>query len=104
MGETEDFEWDDVKDEANRLNRGLPLPMASRLFDGRPRTDTLSRKSPPGETRFETLALFEGRVLFCVWQWRGERRRIISLRVAERSERRAYQEAVGGGGPAREDG
>ena len=103
MGETEDFEWDDVKDAINRTERGLPLPIAARLFDGRPRVDNVSVKSPPGETRFETMAEFEGRVLFCVWMWSGERRRIVSLRIAHRSERRAYQETIARGRSSRQD-
>lgn len=103
MGETDDPEWDDTKDAANRENRGLPFPLAAALFDGRPRADAVSLKSPPDEPRFETMAAFEGRVLFCVWTWNGERRRIISLRMAHRSERRAYEKAIGGGGAARQD-
>lgn len=103
MGETDDLEWDDGKDAANRANRGLPLPFAALLFDGRRRVDDVSVKSPDGEVRFETLAEYDGRVLFCVWKWNGERRRIISLRIAHRSERRAYQEAIGGGRSSRKD-
>lgn len=101
MGETDDFEWDDDKDAANRANRGLPLPLAARMFDGRVKIEDLSTKSPDGEPRFETMAEVEGRVLFCVWHWKNERRRIISLRMAHRSERRAYQEAIGRGGSSR---
>jgi len=103
MGETDDLEWDDRKDEANRDARGLPLPLAAFLFDGRPRVDDVSVKAPDGEVRFETLAEYDGRVLFCVWKWNGERRRVISLRIAHRSERRAYQEAIGRGRSSRKD-
>ena len=95
MGETDDFEWDDVKDEATRAKRDLSLAAASRLFDGRVRLERVSPKSPPNEVRYITIAEIEGRVLFCVWTWRGLRRRVISLRPAKRSERSAYQEATG---------
>ncbi len=101
MGETDDFEWDDDKDAANRAKRGLPLLFAALMFDGREKTEDLSDKSPEDEARFETVAPAAGRVLFCVWHWRNGRRRIISLRVANRSERRAYQEAIGRGGSSR---
>jgi uncharacterized DUF497 family protein len=94
LDETDEIEWDDMKDAANRRVRGLPLPLAAMLFDGRLRLDAISRKSPAGETRFETIAEHEGTVLFCVWKWNGERRRIISFRIAHRSERRAYKEAI----------
>jgi len=96
MGETDDLEWDDSKDAANRAKHGLPLSISGRLFDGRPRLDRQSPKSPEAELRFETLAAIGEDVLLCVWTWRKGRRRAISLRMAKRSERRAYQEAIGG--------
>lgn len=96
MGETDDFEWDDDKDAANRAKHGLPLSISPRLFDGRPRLDRRSVKPPQTELRFETFAALGEDVLLCVWTWRGRKRRAISLRTAEQSERRAYQEAIGG--------
>src|SRR5689334_15867048 len=96
MGEAEDIEWDDGKDQLNRSKHGMPLVLAAFLFDGRPRLDRISRRSPDEEIRFETIAEREGDVLLCVWTWRGRQRRLISLRYANRSERRAYQKAVGG--------
>jgi uncharacterized DUF497 family protein len=94
VGETDDLEWDDVKERENVAERGLPFAFASLIFDGRPRIEAVSRKSLPEETRFEVMAEVDGRVLFCVYVWRGEKRRVISLRVAKRKERRAYQEAI----------
>lgn len=100
MVEMEDLEWDDAKDAANRAKHGLPLAFAIFVFDGRLRYE---RPSPQhksgGEFRVEAMAEIEGRVLFCVYVWKGTKRRIISLRRAHRSERRAYQEAIGRGGP-----
>ena len=93
MGETDDFEWDDDKDAVNRNDRGLPLLVAALLFDGRPRVERISRKSQT-EDRFETMAEYLGVVLFCVWVWKGQRRRIISLRVAHRSERGVFFKAT----------
>jgi hypothetical protein len=96
VGETDDFEWDDVKDARTRTNRDLELLAASRLFDGRRRLERVSPKSEH-EVRYETMAEVEGRVLFRFWTWRGPRRRIISLRLAHRSERRAYEKATRNG-------
>ncbi|QIB34205.1 BrnT family toxin [Ancylobacter pratisalsi] len=95
MGETDDFEWDDDKDAANRAKHGLPLPLAARLFDGRVRLDRQAR-GERGELRFETIAVFNETVLLRAWTWRGRRRRAISFRSANEVERRAYQEAIGG--------
>lgn len=94
MGETDDFEWDDDKDAANRAEHGLPLPLAGRLFDGRPRLDRPSR-GERDEPRFETIAAFDEDVLLCAWTWWNRRRRAISFRYANEVERRAYQEAIG---------
>jgi len=92
MGETDDLEWDDAKDAANQQKHGLPLLFAHVVFDGRNRLERLSPKTL-GEARFEVMAEVDGRVLFCVYVWRGNRKRIISLRRAHRSEQRAYEEA-----------
>jgi uncharacterized DUF497 family protein len=70
MGGTDDFEWDDAKDAITWTNRDLELVAAARMFDGRPRLERASRKSPDSEVRYETMAEVEGRVLFCVWTWR----------------------------------
>ncbi|MFG1361720.1 BrnT family toxin [Xanthobacter versatilis] len=83
MGETDDLEWDDDKDAANRVKHGLPLSIAGRLFDGRQRLDRQSIKPPQTELRFETFAAIGEDVVFCVWTWRC-------------GKRRAYQEAIGG--------
>lgn len=94
MGETDDLEWDDDKDAANRAKHGLPLSFSLFLFDGRRRLERPSSKQVGGEARIEVMAEVAGRVLFCVYVWRGSRRRIISVRRAHRSEQRAYQEAT----------
>ena len=96
MGETDDLEWDDAKDAANRLKHGFPLPLGALLFDGRERLDRLSKTQPDHEVRYETIAPYFSSVLVCVWIWRGRKRRVLSLRIANRSERRAYQEATRG--------
>ncbi|MGA0561621.1 BrnT family toxin [Ancylobacter sp. VNQ12] len=94
MGETGDFEWDDDKDAANRAKHGLPLRFAEFVFDGRPRFERLSPREMAGEPRFEAMADVAGRVIFCVFVWRGRRRRPISVRRAHRSERRVFAQAI----------
>jgi len=95
MVETDDLEWDDDKEEANRAKHGLPLAFSALIFDGRPRLERVSSRILGIETRIETIVEVSGRVLFRVYVWRGPRRRIISIRPAHRSERRACQEAIG---------
>ena len=97
MGESDDFEWADRKNAITLQNREFELYSAARMFDGRGRFETISPKSPYYERRFITMAEVDGRVLFCVWTWRGNKRRIISSRAAHRSERVAYKEATRSG-------
>ncbi|MDR6954012.1 uncharacterized DUF497 family protein [Ancylobacter sp. 3268] len=96
MGEADDFEWDDDKDAANRAKHGLPLAFGMFVFDGRPRFERASPKIVAGEGRTEAMADLTGRVILCVFVWRGRRRRLISVRRAHRSERRAFEEAIRG--------
>jgi uncharacterized protein len=93
-GMMDDFECDPGKSLSNLAKHGLPLDLAVLMFDGRVRAERLSIKSLINETRFESLAEIDGRVLFCVHTWNGNRRRAISLRPAHRSERRAYSQAI----------
>ncbi|QFR34583.1 BrnT family toxin [Ancylobacter sp. TS-1] len=96
MGETDDFEWDDDKDAANRAKHGLPLLVSEFVFDGRPRFERSSPKFVAGEPRVEAMAEVAGRVILCVFVWRGRKRRLISVRRAHRSERRVFAQAVEG--------
>ncbi|WP_454683350.1 BrnT family toxin [Ancylobacter moscoviensis] len=63
MGETDDFEWDDGKDAANRAKHGLPLLFAEFIFDGRVRLERPSPKVAHGEPRLEAMADVMGRVI-----------------------------------------
>ncbi|MCK0207557.1 BrnT family toxin [Starkeya koreensis] len=96
MGETDDFEWDDDKDAANRAKHGLPLRLGEFVFDGRSRFERSSPKLVAGEPRFEAMAAVAGRVILCVFVWRGCKRRLISVRRVHRSERRVFAQALEG--------
>jgi uncharacterized DUF497 family protein len=95
MGETDDLEWDDDKEAKNVEKHGISLLIAvledANLLEG------ISRRTSAVEQRNLAIGMVAGRVLACVYTWRGSRRRVISLRPAHRSERRAYERATGGG-------
>jgi uncharacterized DUF497 family protein len=46
-----------------------------------------------GEQRIQAIGKVDGDSLFVVYTWRGATRRIISARLANRSERDAYRKA-----------
>jgi uncharacterized DUF497 family protein len=94
MTEADDFEWDPGKEASNRAKHGLSLRLAAELFASDQWIETEARKSGTDPSRTVAIGPVQGRLLVCVYTWRGQKRRVISLRPAHRSERRAYQEAI----------
>jgi uncharacterized DUF497 family protein len=85
-----DFEWDRAKSERNKSERGLPFELAALLFDG-PAIDCADARRHYDETRIRTIGVVGKLTLHCVYTPRGEIRRIISLRYANRKKRDAYR-------------
>ena len=87
------FEWDSNKRESNFLRHGFGFEICVELFDGRP---MLTRSSPrAGENRRVSICVWRDRYLAVVWTWRGENRRVISIRSARDGERREYRSLYG---------
>lgn len=87
-----DFEWDDDKSTRNARERGLPFGVATKLFDN----STLEwddRRQNYGERRICAIGRIGERCFACVYTWREDRRRIISLRKASPGETYAYRKA-----------
>jgi len=57
--------------------------------------ELLQRQREYGEERIGALGRLEEEILFVVYTWRGERRRIISARRARRDERKRYYQNRG---------
>ena len=85
-----DFEWDRAKSERNERERGLPFELAVLVFDG-PVIERVDERLGYGETRIRAIGVVGSVTLHCVYTLRGEVRRIISLRYANRKERDAYR-------------
>ena len=87
-----DVEWDDEKNEVNKLeHEGLGFELAQLVFADLNRLERIDRSqsNTSGEERWQTLGM-AGKVLFVVFTERGERKRIISARLANKAERRSY--------------
>jgi uncharacterized DUF497 family protein len=85
-------EWDEAKNEINKQeHEGLSFEEAQYVFADPERIERLdqSRGNASGETRWQTLGMI-GKVLFVVYTERGEKKRIISARLANKAERRSY--------------
>ena len=85
------YEWDSAKNRANLAKHGVDFADAVAVFEddfALMRPDAGSR----GESRFVTVGVDGfGRHLVVVFTDRGTRIRIISARVATKSERKAYE-------------
>jgi uncharacterized DUF497 family protein len=92
MGRFGNCEWDDAKNAANLTKHDLPLIAAVAIFYDPDWVERPSAHLITNERRFVAIGQVRGRLLACVYVWRGEMRRIISLRPASRKERRVYQE------------
>lgn len=86
-----DTEWDSIKAVLNLSKHGVDFAEAVAVLE-----DPLALTRPdehPYEHRFVTFGCdMKGRVVAVAWTPRGNRMRIISARLATRSERRCYEE------------
>ena len=89
------FEWDPQKAVANLRQHGVSFDEATEVFG-----DPLAVNMPDpdhsiGQERFLLLGLCSrGRLLVVSYAERGTRTRLISVRIASRSERRQYEEEL----------
>ena len=84
------FEWDEAKSRANVDRRRLPFSVAPYLFDGLTAEEADDRRDY-GEVRVKAVGLLGGMCFVCVYTDRGDVRRIISLRRANRKEVDGYR-------------
>lgn len=85
------IEFDSAKDARNLAKHGISLARAAELFE-QPFREIEDLRADYGERRFIAYGLIEERLFACVYVWRGERRRIVSLRKANRRETDAYRQ------------
>ena len=88
------FEWDGDKAQTNLAKHGVSFEEAATVF-GDTLSATIPDPQPADEDRFVTIGRSAaGRLLVVVHTDRGGSIRIISARVAEPRERRAYEAAT----------
>ena len=86
------FEWDPVKDAANRQKHAIGLREAAEIFRGFVLIAEDTRRNY-GERRFIALGEYDGEVIRLIFTERGSNVRIISAWKANRNDRKAYQKA-----------
>ena len=83
------FDWDSAKSERNRQERGIGFDFATLIFEGGTMEWPDDRRDY-GEARLRAVGEVDGIVLHVVFTDRGDKRRIISARVANRKERNQW--------------
>ena len=85
------YQWDKTKAASNLKKHGIEFADAVSVF-----SDELVITIPDNrfdEERFVTIGMDAfGRILVIVFTWRSEDIRLISARLAERRERKQYEE------------
>ena len=85
------YQWDKTKATSNLKKHGIEFADAVSVF-----SDELAITIPENrfdEERFVTIGMDAfGRILVIVFTWRSEDIRLISARLAERRERKQYEE------------
>ena len=85
------YQWDKTKAASNLQKHGIEFADAVSVF-----SDKLAITIPDNrfdEERFVTIGTdVFGRILVIVFTWRSEDIRLISARLAERRERKQYEE------------
>lgn len=84
------FESDEHKNQECIQKRGISFKHAARVFDDPNRIERVDIRYDYGEERIVVLGRSVGRILYVVYTWRGNARRIISARKATKDERQIY--------------
>ena len=87
------FEWDENKRQGNLRDHGIDFERAKEIWQG-PVLEVPSSQRHQSEERFLAIGQSKGRFITVVFTWRGKNRRIISARIARRSERENYQKEI----------
>jgi hypothetical protein len=84
------FEWDERKRLRTIATRGIDFADITAVLDDPARVEVEDTRRDYGERRFLVLCPLGGRLLHVTYTLRGEARRLISARKANRREQRAY--------------
>ena len=86
-------EWDEKKRLSNLAKHKVDFARAALIFDGYV-LELPQRKRDYSEERIGALGKLDEEIVWVVYTWRGERRRIISARRARRDERERYHQSL----------
>ena len=83
------FEWSEIKNEANIKKHSISFPLAARIFE----TNHVSvRSDREGEERYIAIGEVYGVCITVAYTMRGKNIRLISARRSRRNERRRFED------------
>ena len=88
-----DAEWDEKKRQLNLAKHGIDFTRAASIFEGAI-AEYPQQKRDYGEERFAAIGRVEDLILYVIYTWRDNRRRIISARRAGHDERERYYKSL----------
>jgi len=85
------IEWDEAKNTLNKEDHGLSFEAAQYVFADPERIERFDRSenNTSQEERLQTIGMVD-KVVFVVYTERGDNKRIIMARKADKAERRSY--------------
>lgn len=86
------IEWDDNKATINLKKHGISFKTAAKVFLDENRYFEIDMEHSDEEIRYKTIGRV-GKILFVIYTERGEAKRIISARKADKDERRLYYDS-----------
>ena len=85
----DEFEWDTVKSDATKIERGFDFHFAATIFKG-DYVDQIDERHSDTEARWTAFGFTPTVALVVVYTDRGKRKRIILARRATKNERTEY--------------
>jgi uncharacterized DUF497 family protein len=92
MPQDDHCSWTTEKARLNLLKHGYDFAQLHPAFDGRFMITRRDLRFDYGEERFNSLVMFDRRVVNVTWTPRDGKRHLISVRPASREERAVYHE------------
>ena len=83
------FEWDEEKNKLNKRKHGIDFETAMLVFNDLQRIEIYDMEHSTSEDRYNTIGMVHD-VLFVVYTERKENIRLISARIATKTERSIY--------------
>ncbi|MBS1183037.1 MAG: hypothetical protein H6Q99_2917 [Proteobacteria bacterium] len=90
MGENETCSWTDEKQGGNLAKHGFDFADLKDLFDGRFCITREDKRFDYGEDRYNMLTKYKAHIINVTFTPRNGKYHLISVRLANRGERKAY--------------